>query len=446
MEINLPNLHLLAEISASQRAALLTRTETDLSEYVVKVAPIIDAVRSEGDSALVRFAQLFDRAPIAANALAAAAGNFDQAEKTIASPMLEAMDIAARNIRRFHEEQLKHTAAWTFEVQPGVFAGDRSTPVPSVACYVPRGKGAFPSSVLMTAIPAVVAGVKNVCIITPPGPDGKIDDATLVAARMAGVSRVYKAGGAQGIAAVAYGTETISPVAKIVGPGSPWVAAAKRLVAHKVDVGTPAGPSESIVLADGTVSGALAAMDLLIESEHGPDSSGYLVTWERRIADEALSVFDALYKNMSAQRVEFASTVLTGPRGGIVLARDEEEAIAFVNDYAPEHLQILSTSPERYADRIVNAGEILLGPYSPSTLANFVVGPSHVLPTGGWAKTGSALSVHDFMKRTSVVKVTAEGYSALAPHAKRFAEYEGFDAHANAVSDLRLPLMNFVRR
>lgn len=434
------NFHVLAKLSAGQRRVLLTRTETNLSGYIEKVKPIIEVVRREGDQALARFAQQFDKAPVRADAIAATADDFSRAENTLAPKMREAMEFAAESIRLFHAAQMPEKE-WMKELRPGVFAGDRVTPITSVAAYVPRGKGAFPSSVLMMAIPAMMAGVEDISIITPPGPDGGIDDATLVAAKLSGVSKVYKAGGAQGIAAAAYGTKTISPVAKIVGPGSPWVAAAKRLVADIVDVGTPAGPSEVIVLADSTTNGKLAAMDLLIESEHGPDSSGYLVTWDEKIARGALAAFDEFYKQMSAQRVEFASTVLSGPLGGVLLARDEDEAIQFINDYAPEHLQILSKQPERYAAKVKNAGEILLGEYAPSTLANFVVGPSHVLPTGGWARTGSALSVHDFLKRTSLVKVTPAGYALLAPHAKAFAEYEGFDAHANAVSGLRKPLL-----
>ena len=196
-----------------------------------------------------------------------------------------------------------------------------------------------------------------------------------------------------------------------------------------------------VAFSDATVSGRLAAMDLLIETEHGPDSSGYLVTWDAKLAQEAGAALQEFYTHMSAQRVDFAATVLAGPLGGIVLARDEAEAIAFVNDYAPEHLQILSREPFRYLEAIRNAGEILLGDHTPSTLANFVCGPSHVLPTGGWAKTGSALSVHDFLKRTSLVHVTPRGYATLAPHAKAFADYEGFDAHGNAVSALRPPLL-----
>ena len=434
------NLHILSKLSHEQRQALLTRTETDLSDFIGKVRPIIAAVRAEGDEALARFARQFDKASVTAETIAATPEDFVRARKTLQPRMREALAFAAESINAFHKAQMPERE-WMKELRPGVFAGDRSTPIPSVACYVPRGKGAFPSSLLMTAIPATVAGVENICIITPPRPDGTIDDATLVAAELSGVAKVYKAGGAQGIAAAAFGTRTIASVAKIVGPGSPWVAAAKRLVADHVDVGTPAGPSETIVLADSTTSGKLAALDLLIETEHGPDSSGYLVTWDETLAREAIAALEEFYRHMSPERVGYASAVLSGPLGGIVLARDEVDAIAFINDYAPEHLQILSKEPERYAAKIKHAGEILMGEHTPSTLANFVVGPSHVLPTGGWARSGSALSVHDFLKRTSLVKVTARGYDLLAPHAKAFAEYEGFDAHANAVSELRKPLI-----
>jgi histidinol dehydrogenase len=431
-----PNFHHLSELSPTQRKALLTRTETDLSSFTEKVMPIMAAVQKDGDAALARFARQFDKAPVDAASIAATDEDFARAEITVQPVMHEAMAFAADSIIRFHQAQVPDKQ-WMMEVRPGVFAGDRTTPIASVACYVPRGKGCFPSSVLMTAIPATVAGVDNICIITPPGPDGQIDDATLLAARLAGVRKVYKAGGAQAIAAVTFGTQTISPVRKIVGPGSPWVAAAKRLVADRVDVGTPAGPSETIVLADGTSSGRLAALDLLIETEHGPDSSGYLVTWDETVARDALAAFDDFYKDMGQQRVDYAQAVLAGPLGGVILARDEDDALSFINAYAPEHLQILSKEPRRYLDRIQHAGEILLGEHAPSTLANFVVGPSHVLPTGGWAQTGSALSVHDFLKRTSIVDVTKQGYALLAPHAKAFADYEGFDAHGNAVSSLR---------
>jgi histidinol dehydrogenase len=350
------------------------------------------------------------------------------------------MEFAAQSIRKFHQDQMPEEM-WLHEISPGAFGGDRSSPIPSVACYVPRGKGAFPSAALMLAIPAQVAGVKDICIITPPGPNGKIDDATLVAARMAGVSKVYKSGGAQAIAALAYGTQTISKVSKVVGPGSPWVGAAKRLLSHVFDTGSPAGPSEVIVLADDTVDGKLAALDLLVEAEHGPDSSAFLVTWSRRVAEEALAAIPEYWKLMGAQRVGFSATVLGGPIGGIVLARDEEEAIAFCNDYAPEHLEVLSKQPFNYLGQLKHAGEILLGEHTPTTLGNYVIGPNHCLPTSGWARTSSAVSVFDFLKRTSIAYVTSKGYPELAKHAHALATYEGFDAHANAVSGLRDKLL-----
>ena len=430
------NFYELSRLTAAQRNQLLQRTEADLSSFEAKVKPIIEAVRKDGDEALAHFAREFDKAPVQPSEIAATEADFAAAEKTLSKPVREAMEFAAKNIRKFHRDQ-KPEEMWLHEISPGSFAGDRSTAIPSVACYVPRGKGAFPSAALMLAIPANVAGVEDIAILTPPGPDGKIDDATLVAARMAGVSKVYKAGGAQAIAAAAYGTKTISKAAKIVGPGSPWVAAAKRLLSHVLDTGSPAGPSEVVIFADDTTNGHLAALDLLIECEHGPDSSGYLVTWSKRVADQAMTSLPALMQNMSAVRAGYARDVLGGPMGGIILARDEAEAIAFCNDYAPEHLQVLSKEPFQYLGRLKNAGEILLGEHAPSVLGNYVIGANHVLPTSGWARTASAISVFDFMKRTSIAYVTSHGYSELAKHAHALATYEGFEAHANAVSELR---------
>ena len=335
------NLHDLSQLSPDARSRLLVRTEADLSGIEPQVDAIIAAVRAEGDAALARFGREFDKAPVEAHALAASPADFAAAEAALEPEVREAMEFAARSIRRFHEDQ-KPEEMWLNEISPGAFAGERSRPIPSVACYVPRGKGAFPSVALMSTIPACVAGVADIVILTPPGPDGSIDAATLVAARMSGIERVYRVGGAQAVAAAAFGTATIPAVTKIVGPGSPWVVAAKRRVAHVMDTGTPAGPSELIVLADDTADGRLAALDLLIESEHGPDSSAYLVTWSRRVAEEALAAIPGYWETMGEQRRGFSETVLGGPIGGIVLARDEADAIAFVNDYAPEHLEILA--------------------------------------------------------------------------------------------------------
>jgi histidinol dehydrogenase len=430
------NVHHLADLSPDARAHLLRRAESDLGSFIEKVKPIIAAVRAEGDEALARFARDFDKAPVTAATLAATPADFARAGSRLAPELREAIAYAAGNIRKFHEAQ-KPAEMWMAEIRPGVVAGDRTLPIPSVACYVPRGKGAFPSSVMMIGIPATVAGVADICIVTPPGPDGHIDDATLVAAEAAGISKVYKAGGAQAIAAVAFGTQTIGRYVKVVGPGSPWVVAAKRLLADVIDTGTPAGPSEAIVFTDDTSDGRLAALDLLIEAEHGPDSSAFIVTTSEEVARAALAAIPEYWKQMGEQRVAYTRAVLSSSRGGIVVAPDEAAAFAFINDYAPEHLQILSKDPRRYLPLIRNAGEVLLGECTPSTLANFVVGPSHVLPTGGWAKTFSALSCHDFMKRTSIAEVSRAAFAEQARHAGVIATYEGFDAHANAVSASR---------
>jgi histidinol dehydrogenase len=430
------NLHNLATLDAAGRAQLLKRSEADIAPFLDKVRPIIEAVKQDGDAALARFAQEFDKSPVRADTIAATPSDFDAALVTLDPNVLKALEFATDSIRKFHQDQ-KPEEMWLHEIRPGAFAGDRFTPIPSVACYVPRGKGAFPSVVMMTTIPAIVAGVPEVCIVTPPGPDGKIDDATLVAARLAGVQRVYKCGGAQAVAAVAYGTETVRKCSKIVGPGSPWVVAAKTLLSDVIDPGIPAGPSESIILCDETADGKIAALDLLVESEHGADSSAYLVTHSEKVAKDAMNAIPGYWEKMGEQRVNFSSAVLGGKNGGIVLAPSWDEAVAFVNDFAPEHLEILSTEPFTHLGRILNAGEILLGHHTPVTLGNFVLGPNAVLPTNGAAKTASPLSVFDFMKRSSVGYVTAAGYAPLAAKARVLATYEGFDAHANAVSEIR---------
>lgn len=431
----------LSSLSAAQRAQCLKRTESNLESYIEKVKPVIAAVRAEGDAALIRYAREFDRVDIPQGGLAASAEDFVLARESIDPDLVAAITFAAKNIRKFHMVQ-KPREMWMQEMSPGAYAGDRYRPIPSVACYVPRGKGAFPSTVMMSCLPAKIAGVENIIIATPPGPDGKVDAATLVAAEAAGIDRVFKCGGAQAIAAVAFGTETVPKCAKVVGPGSPWVVAAKRLLSDVIDPGPPAGPSETIIFADGTLDGRLAALDVLIEAEHGPDSSAWLVTTSREVAATALAAIPEYWSSMSKERVAFSRAVLCGEQGGIMLADSIDSAMAFINDYAPEHIEILSAEPFSYLGRIINAGEILLGAHTPTTLGNFVLGPNHVLPTGGWAKTSSPLSVFDFMKRTSIGYVTREGYPRLARHAQTIATYEGFDAHANAVSRQRSRILS----
>ncbi|WP_394886030.1 histidinol dehydrogenase (plasmid) [Mesorhizobium sp. AaZ16] len=434
----MPNVsfHDLSQLDAASRAALMRRSETDLSGFMEKAAPIIEAVRTEGDAALVRFARDFDKADLDATRLKVSPAEFDAAFGMVDEDVVAAIRFGIDNIRHFHEEQ-KPEAMWLKEMRPGAYAGDRFTPIRSVALYVPRGKGAFPSVTMMTAVPAVVAGVPELAIVTPPAPDGSVDAATLVAARLAGVETVYKCGGAQAVAAVAYGTETIKAALKIVGPGSPWVVAAKRLLAGVIDPGLPAGPSEAIILADDSVHGGLAALDLLIEAEHGPDSSAYLVTHSRRVAEEALAALPEHWARMTEQRVAFSTAVLTGACGGIVLTASSQESYRFINDYAPEHLEILSTDPFAHLGHITEAAEILMGPYTPVSIGNFGLGPNAVLPTSRWARTCGPLSVTDFVKRSSIGYVTAAAYPEFARHARTLARYEGFSSHEHAVSDVR---------
>jgi histidinol dehydrogenase len=431
------NFQVLKNLSLGERKALVKRSETDLSFFLERVQPIIEAVRTEGDEALVRFGREFDKATsLTRQTLKVSEAEFDEAFSLVDQTVIEAIRYGIANIRSFHQEQAPEPM-WLKEIRPGAFAGDRYLPINSVALYVPRGKGSFPSVTMMTAVPGVVAGVPNLAIVTPPGADGKVDPATLVAARIAGVETVYKAGGAQAVAAVAYGTETIKKAYKIVGPGSPWVVAAKRVLAGTIDPGLPAGPSEGMILADDSVSGGLAAMDLLIEAEHGPDSSAWLVTSSERVATEALSALPELWSNMTDTRAAFSRTVLTGKSGGIILAESMADACAFVNEYAPEHLEILSTKAFEYLGDITEAAEILLGTHTPVSIANFVLGPNAVLPTSKGANTYGPLSVSDFIRRSSIGYVTEKGYPEMAAAAKTLATYEGFSSHANAVSALR---------
>lgn len=430
------NLFELARLSADQRAALLARTESDLSAFMAPVARIVERVREGGDAAIAELAAEIDKVTLDPAGLAATEAEFAAAEKALATDVKDAIRYAIDNIRRFHERQ-KPEDMWVMEVRKGAFAGERWTPIRSVACYVPRGKGAFPSVMMMTTIPAVVAGVKEIIVLTPPTPEGGIDAASLFAAKEAGVTRVFRVGGAVAVAAATYGTASIPKVAKIVGPGSPWVVAAKRHLADKIDTGLPAGPSESIVLADATANPDIAALDLLIEAEHGPDSSAYLVTDSREIAEKAMARLPELIANLGPERQSYIHAVLGGKCGGIVLAPSWDEAVRFTNDYAPEHLGILSAEPWQHLGSITDAGEILLGENTPMTIANFCLGPDCVLPTGGWARTFSALGVQDFMKRTSLGHITRAGFAEPARHARVLATYEGFEAHAQALSEIR---------
>lgn len=426
----------LATLDAARRRRLLRRAEIQIDELIERVRPIVAAVRERGDEALLAFTAQFDRVQLAPDRLRVRREEIEEAYAKLDPKVKEALEYAIANVRSFHERQMPHEQ-WFSEVAPGVVAGEQITPITSVGLYVPRGKGSFPSVLYMLATPAHIAGVPRIVVCTPPAPDGSVDAASLVAADLCGVHEIYRVGGAQAIAALAYGTESIARVHKLTGPGSGYVAAAKRLLYGTVDVGLPAGPSEAIILADESAEPELLARDLLIEQEHGPDSSGLLVTPSRAIATEVARLLPEKIAALPEPRQSFVRTGLesSSGTGGIVLAANLDEAIAFVNEYAPEHLEVQIREPFAILPRLKNAGEILIGPYTPFSAGNYAVGTNAILPTGGFAHTFSCTSVYDFLKRTGIAYVRAEGYPAISATVQTLAEFEGFPAHAQAVKE-----------
>ncbi|MCY3906648.1 MAG: histidinol dehydrogenase [Anaerolineaceae bacterium] len=421
----------LARLSNDERRLLMRRAETDIRSLLPVVQEVVDQVRACGDEALVSFARRWDCAQFDASLLRASDEDFVAAREAVSDEVIAAIEAAHDNIRKFHRKQVPEEM-WFSELQPGVMAGEKVTPIASVGLYVPRGKGAFPSVMLMLATPARVAGVPRVVVVTPPAPDGRADPGTLVAAQICGIDEVYVVGGSQAIAALAFGTETVPRVHKVVGPGNQYVSAAKRLLYGDIDVGLPAGPSEAVILCDERADPRLAALDLLVEAEHGPDSAALLVTHSRSVADGVLEVLPGLIDELPAWRREFIARVLSG-YGGILLTQSLDDSIAFVNDYAPEHLELLTDEPFVTLNRIQNAGEILLGPLTPIPLANYCLGLNAILPTGGFARSFSSVSVHDFLKRSGVAYLSREGYERLQGVAIMLADYEDFPAHALAL-------------
>jgi histidinol dehydrogenase len=421
----------LAALEKVQLDRLMRRAEKDIRELLPLAQEVIDAVRARGDDAVVEYARKFDAPDFEAHLLKATADDFAAARASVEPAVIDAIHAAHANIERFHAEQMPEPM-WFTEVQPGIMAGEKITPITSVGLYVPRGKGAFPSVMMMLATPAKVAGVPRIIVVTPPTPEGKADAASLVAAETCGVTEVYIVGGMQAIAALAYGTQRIPNVDKVIGPGSSFVSAAKRLLYGTIDVGLPAGPSESIILADEYADARLAALDLLVEAEHGPESAAILVTHSRDVAQAAFEVLPGLIDELPDWRRAFVQNVLSN-YGGIVLTRSLDESIQFVNDYAPEHLEVLTRDPFVTLGKIRNAGEILLGHYTPIPTANYCLGLNAILPTGGFARSFSSVSVWDFLKRSGIGYLSAEGYARLQGTTTTLADYEGFPAHAMAI-------------
>ncbi len=421
----------LDQLSDAGKQKLMRRAEQDISELLPLAQEVTARIREEGDAAVVEYTQRFDAESFSADMLRATPDDFAKARASLEPEIITAIEDAHVNIHKFHLEQMPEPM-WFTEVQPGIMAGEKTTPIASVGLYVPRGKGAFPSVMLMLATPAKVAGVPKIIVVTPPAPDGKPDAAALVAAEVCGVDEVYAVGGMQAIGALAYGTETIPKVDKVIGPGSSYVSAAKRLLYGTLDVGLPAGPSESIILTDEHVDPRLAALDLLVEAEHGPESAALLVTHSREVAEKVCEVLPKYIVELPEWRRKFVENVLSN-YGGVLLTDSLEESIAFVNEYAPEHLEVLTDEPFITLNKITNAGEILLGSMTPIPTANYCLGLNAILPTGGFARTFSSVSVQDFLKRSGVGYLSREGYERLQATTATLADYEGFPAHAMSI-------------
>jgi histidinol dehydrogenase len=419
--------HDLAQLDAAGRSALLARVQqADTSDIGETVARVVEDVRTQGDAALVRYTGEFDGVPLDPAALKVSEAEFDAAEAAVPADVKAAIETAVTNIRHHHAAQVP-SADWMQETSPGVISGERYTPIASTGLYVPRGKGSFPSVMAMLSVPAVLAGVPVIAVCTPPGPGGEVDAASLYAARLSGIDTIYRVGGAQAIAALAYGTESLPKVEKIVGPGNRYVTHAKRLVYGVVNPGPPAGPSEAIILADQTADPAVVAHELLVEAEHGPDSAAVLVTTSATLADAVTALLPSLIGALPPQRREFVETVLSG-FGGIVVAPTLDDAI----DWAPEHLHAIVEDALGVLHRLEHAGEVLLGPHASIAYGNYVIGLNAILPTGGFARGYSCVGVDDFIKRSSFAYVTAAGARSLGPAAATLADYEGFPAHAAA--------------
>ncbi len=428
-----PNVYELSKMTKEQYDFIMKRAELDITEQMKVAKEVSDDIRARGDEAVLEYTAKFDRVELTADKMKVTPEEIEAGYERLDTETREAIEYAYKNIYDFHEKQLPEEM-WFTMVDDGLMVGEKTTPIVDVCLYVPHGKGSFPSVLCMLGIPAVVAKVPRIVVVTPPNEKGEVDDAILAAAKIIGITEIYKVGGIQAVAAVAYGTETIPKCHKIIGPGNSYATAAKRVLASHIDAGLPAGPSEVIILADEYADPEKVARDWMIEAEHGPDSAALLVTHSRELVDKVVPIMNEQLKKLSDKRRSFIETNFT-TYGGIILTDSIEESIQFVNDYAPEHMEVMTKNPFDTLPLIKNAGEILLGEYTPVTLCNFVLGPNAILPTGGFAKTYSSVSVMDFLKRSSVGYASKDGFNKVRDYAYRFATVEGFETHALAVKE-----------
>ncbi len=407
---------------------LLKRSPNNYSQYESTVNEIIENVKANKDKAVFEYTKKFDKFELTAENIKVTREEIDEAYTKMDAKLVEVIRKAAENIKIFHMKQLRNS--WFDAKEDGTILGMKITPIEKAGVYVPGGKAAYPSSVLMNVIPAKVAGVKEIIMTTPPGADGKVNPGTLVAADIAGVDTIYKVGGAQAIAALAYGTESIPKVDKITGPGNIFVALAKKAVYGYVSIDSIAGPSEILVLADETANPRYVAADMLSQAEHDELASAILITTSKELAEKVSEEVDKFTAELS--RTEIIQKSLDN-YGYILLAESMEQAIETTNEIASEHLEILTKNPFDVMTKIRNAGAIFLGEYSSEPLGDYFAGPNHILPTNGTAKFFSPVNVDDFIKKSSIISYSREALEKLHKDIELFAESEGLTAHANSI-------------
>lgn len=409
-------------------AELKKRDPGSMTKYEDAVKEIIENVRAKGDAALFEYTKKFDGFELNAENILVREEEIEEAYRNTDQRLIDVIRKALVNIRAFHEKQKQNS--WFTSGEDGTFLGQKIMPLNRAGVYVPGGKAVYPSSVLMNVAPAKAAGVREIIMTTPAGRDGKLNPAVLVAAKEAGVDRIYKAGGAQAIAALAYGTESIPKVDKIVGPGNIYVALAKKAVFGNVSIDSIAGPSEILVLADESANPRYAAADLLSQAEHDEMASAILITTSREFADKVLEEIDRFIEKLPRTDIIKASLENVGH---ILIAESMDEAIEAANNVASEHLEILTKNPLETMTKIRNAGAIFMGEYSSEPLGDYFAGPNHILPTNGTAKFFSPLSVDDFVKKSSVIYYSKDALKAVHEDIEAFARSEGLYAHENSI-------------
>lgn len=407
---------------------LKKRAEEIQKDVNLVVEKILGDVRTRGDDAIIEYTQKFDSKFITTENLVVSAEEIKNAYKMVDQNFLDAITLAKKNVKEFHEKQKGNP--WMMTKEKGVILGQTVRGLESVGIYVPGGTAAYPSTVIMNAIPAKVAGVKNLVMVTPPLADGSVNPHILVAADIAGVNKIYKVGGAQAIAGLAFGTKTISKVDKIVGPGNIYVAMAKRSVFGYVDIDMIAGPSEILIIADEAASERFIAADLMSQAEHDVLASAMLITTSRELAEKVVNELEIQIKAMSRKEIIKESL---DKYGVILIVENIKEAIDLANKIAPEHLEVMLKNPFDFLGDIKNAGSIFLGEYSPEPLGDYIAGPNHVLPTSGTARFFSPLSVDDFIKKSSYIYYTKEALSEVADKVIVLTEVEGLTAHGNSI-------------